>query len=58
MNSFNLLILNFDANSLSASKEFEDTNKLFEKPNKIEIHVTSFLSDEEIKALAEKIKNV
>ena len=54
----NINNLPFDANSLSASKEFDDTNKLFEKPNKIDIHVTSFLSDEEIKALAEKIKNV
>ena len=54
----NINNLPFDANSLSASKEFEDTNKLFEKPNKIDIHITSFLSDEEIKVLAEKIKNV
>ena len=54
----NINNLPFDANSLSASKEFEDTNKLFEKPNKIDIHITSFLSDDEIKVLAEKIKNV
>ena len=54
----NINNLPFDANSLSTSKKFDDTNKLFEKPNKIDIHITSFLSDEEIKALAEKIKNV
>ena len=54
----NINNLPFDANSLSTSKEFDDTNKLFEKPNKIDIHITSFLSDEEIKVLAEKIKNV
>ena len=54
----NINNLPFDANSLSTSKKFDDTNKLFEKPNKIDIHLTSFLSDEEIKALAEKIKNV
>ena len=54
----NINNLPFDANSLSTSKKFDDTNKLFEKPNKIDIHITSFLSDEEIKVLAEKIKNV
>ena len=54
----NINNLPFDANSLSTSKQFDDTNKLFEKPNKIDIHITSFLSDEEIKVLAEKIKNV
>ena len=54
----NINNLPFDANSLSTSKEFDDTNKLFEKPNKIDIHITRFLSDEEIKVLAEKIKNV
>ena len=54
----NINNLPFDANSLSTSQKFDDTNKLFEKPTKIDIHITSFLSDEEIKALAEKIKNV
>ena len=34
--------LPFDANSLSQSKEFEDTNKVFEKPSKIDAHITHF----------------
>ena len=54
----NINNLPFDANSLSTSKKFDDTNKLFEKPNKIDIHITSFLSDQEIKMLAKKIQNV
>ena len=31
---------------------------MFEKPNSPDIHITSFLTDEEIKKLAEKIINV
>ena len=34
---------------LSKSKEFEDTNKVFEPPKKIDRHITRFLNDEEIK---------
>ena len=50
--------LPFDADQLSTSKKFDDTNKMFENPNNPDIHITSFLSDEEIKELAEKITNV
>ena len=50
--------LPFDVNSLSTSKKFDDTNKMFEKPLNANEHVQSFLNDEEIKKLAEKIKNV
>ena len=48
--------LPFDANSLINSKEFKDTNKMFESPKKIDKHITRFLSDDEIKKLAEEIK--
>ena len=37
---------------------FEDTNKMFEQPNKTDIKITKFLSDEEIENLAKEIKNV
>ena len=50
--------LPFDAEQLSTSKKFDDTNKMFENPENPDIHVTSFLSDEEIKELVNKIKNV
>ena len=50
--------LPFDVNSLSTSKKFDDTNKMFENPLNANEHVQSFLNDEEIKKLAEKIKNV
>ena len=48
--------LPFDADSLFSSKEFEDTNKIFEPPNKIDKHITHFLSDEEIKKIAEEMQ--
>ena len=54
----NIENLPFDANSLSQSKEFEDTNKVFERPSKIDSHITHFMSDDEIKELAEEIVNV
>ena len=54
----NIENLPFDANSLSQSKECEDTNKVFERPSKIDTHITHFMSDDEIKKLAEKIMNV
>ena len=50
--------LPFDANSLSQSKEFKDTNKIFEKPSKIDIHVTHFMKDDEIKKISEEISHV
>ena len=37
---------------------FEDTNQMFEAPKKIDIHITHFMSDEEIKKLAEGIIDV
>jgi len=50
--------LPFDANLLSQSKEFEDTNKVFETPSKVDTHITHFMSDDEIKKLSEEIINV
>ena len=50
--------LPFDVSTLSTSKIFDDTTKMFEKPNNSDAHIKSFLNDEEIKKLAEKIKNV
>ena len=50
--------LPFDANSLSTSKKFDDTTKMFEEPNNANEHIKSFLNDDEIKLLADKIKNV
>ena len=44
--------------SKNKSEKFEETNKMFEKPNSPDIHITSFLTDEEIKKLAEKIIDV
>ena len=50
--------LPFDAKSLSKSKEFEDTNKVFETPSKIDTHIKHFMKDDEIKKLAEEMTNV
>ena len=50
--------LPFDAKSLSKSKEFEDTNKVFETPSKIDTHIKHFMKDDEIKKLAEAMTNV
>jgi len=50
--------LPFDADELSNSKKFDDTNKMFENPKNPDFHITSFLNDDEIKLLAEKIKTV
>ena len=52
----NINNLPFDAKSLSKSKEFEDTNKIFETPSKIDTHIRHFLSDQEIKKLAQEIQ--
>ena len=54
----NIINLPFDAKSLSTSKEFEDTNKTFETPSKVDTHIKNFLSDDEIKKLSEEIINV
>jgi hypothetical protein len=54
----NINNLPFDAASLSKSKEFEDTNKVFETPRKIDTHVEHFMDDEEIKKLAGEMQNV
>ena len=37
-------------------KEFEDTNRMFETPKKIDKHITRFLNDEEIIKLAKEIQ--
>ena len=54
----NIKDLPFDAQTLAQSKKFDDRNKMFEKPSTVDLHITKFLSDEEIKKLAEEIKNV
>ena len=54
----NIKNLPFDANKLSKSKEFDDTNKIFENPIKIDFHVKHFMNDNEITLLSEEIKNV
>ena len=54
----NIKDLPFDVQTLAQSKKFDDTNKMFEKPSTVDLHITKFLSDEEIKKLAEEIKNV
>ena len=50
--------LPFNANSLSSSKKFDDTTKMFQNPHNADERIENFLSDQEIKDLAEKIKNV
>ena len=50
--------LPFDATSLSKSKEFYDTNKMFETPSKLDSHIKHFMNDEEIKKLAGEMINV
>ena len=52
----NINNLPFDAKSLSKSKEFEDTNKIFETPSKIDTHIRHFLSDQEIKKISQEIQ--
>ena len=54
----NISNLPFDAVSLTKSKEFEDTNKVFETPSKIDTHIKHFMNNEEIKKLAEELVNV
>ena len=50
--------LPFDADSLSTSKKFDDTTKIFEEPKNANERIKNFLDDSEIKKLAEKIKSV
>ena len=52
----NIKNLPFDANSLLNSKEFEDTNNIFETPKKIDKHITRFLSNEEINSISKEIQ--
>ncbi len=47
--------LPFNVNNLSNSKAFEDTTNMFETPEKIDKHITSFLNDDEIKIIAKKL---
>jgi len=54
----NIENLPFNAKELSKSKKFEETNKIFEIPENPDIHIKKFLTDEEIKKIAEKINNV
>ena len=50
--------LPFDADSLHKSKEFDNTNKIFENPINVDKHLTKFLEDEEIQILADEMINV
>ena len=52
----NIKNLPFDANSLLNSKEFKDTNNIFEAPKKIDKHITRFLSNEEINSISKEIQ--
>ena len=54
----NIKNLPFDATNIAKSKKFDDTTKMFEKPNNVDFHITKFFDDKEIEKLAEKIKNV
>ena len=54
----NIKNLPFDAILLSQSKEFKDTNKVFERPSKIDARITHFISDDKIKKLSGEIINV
>ena len=47
--------LPFDIDTLEKSKEFQDTNNVFDPPLNAHKIIKSFLSDEEIKLLAEEI---
>jgi len=49
--------LPFDIETLEKSKEFQDTNNVFDPPLNAHKIIKSFLSDEEIKLLAEEIKS-
>ena len=47
--------LPFDIDTLEKSKEFQDTNNVFDPPLNAQKIIKSFLTDEEIKSLAEEI---
>jgi len=49
--------LPFDVDTLEKSKEFQDTNNVFDPPLNSNKIIKSFLDDEEIKLLAEEIQN-
>ena len=49
--------LPFDIETLEKSKEFQDTNNVFDPPLNAHKIIKSFLTDEEIKLLAEEIKS-
>ena len=47
--------LPFDIDTLEKSKEFEDTNNVFDPPLNAHKIIKSFLSDDQIKQLSEEI---
>ena len=54
----NIKNLPFDASNLSSSKEFDDTNKIFETPENVDKHIKKFLNDDEIIELSKEIIDV
>ena len=54
----NIENLPFNVMNLSKSKEFQDTNKWFEKPTKVDSHIKHFMKNDEIISLAKKMQNV
>jgi len=53
----NIKNLPFDVDTLEASKAFDETTKLFDPPKEFNKHIKKFLSDKEIKEIAEELKN-
>tara|TARA_Y100000590_G_scaffold465586_1_gene638303 strand:+ start:1022 stop:1516 length:495 start_codon:yes stop_codon:yes gene_type:complete len=53
----NIKNLPFDVDTLEASKAFDETTKLFDPPKKFNKHIKEFLSDNEIKEIAEELKD-
>ena len=47
--------LPFEVDTLATTKEFEDTNKVFDPPDNANQRITSFLNDDEIQKLATEI---
>jgi len=47
--------LPFEVDTLATTKEFEDTNKVFDPPDNANQRIISFLSDDEIQKLATEI---
>ena len=54
----NIKNLPFDVSNLSSSKEFDDTNKIFETPENVDKHIKKFMNDDEIIELSKEIINV